>query len=124
MWAGRSIRPGPWRCLAGSRLWRPSCPLADSPWSLRNPRNVIVIRHLNGKRYGTSLDLGKALEGKATEPFYLEPHDIIWVPKTLIANANQWIDQHINKMIPELGLSYSFPHGSGTLTLDATQVGR
>ena len=55
------------------------------------------------------------------EPFYLEPLDIVYVPRTKIVRVNQWIDQHINQLIPILGVEYSLPAGKGTLVLDTTR---
>ena len=36
----------------------------------------------------------------ASQPVYLQRHDMILVPNTPIDNANIWVDQYINKMIP------------------------
>lgn len=84
--------------------------------------NVIVIRHQGGKRYGCALDFRPALRGEESVPFYLQPEDIVYVPQTTIANVNRWIDQHINKIIPQLGLIYSKSVGSdGTLTIDTSR---
>jgi protein involved in polysaccharide export with SLBB domain len=63
-------------------------------------RNVVVIRHSDGQRYGYSINLKPALAGGETHPFFLEPQDIVYVPRTQIAKVNQWIDQNINKIIP------------------------
>jgi len=39
----------------------------------------------------------------------LSPQDIVFVPKTGIAEANQFIDQYINKMLPfDRGVTYNF----------------
>jgi len=70
-------------------------------------RNVVVIRHINGQRYGQSIDLKPALSGEEVQPFYLEPKDIVYVPQTTIAKVDQWIDQHINKIIPDTGFNIS-----------------
>lgn len=67
-------------------------------------KNVIVIRYTGGRRYAYKLDLKKATAGDETEPFYLRAKDIVYVPRTGIAKLNQWIDQHINKIIPDTGL--------------------
>ena len=75
---------------------------------------VVVIRHKDGQRYGTSLDLRGALSGREVEPFYLEPRDIVYVPLSRIANVNQWVDQHINMLLP-VGLVYTRPLGEGTI---------
>ena len=76
---------------------------------------VIVVREKDGKRVGTLLDLGRALEGEPTEPYLLEPHDIVFVPQTTITKANQFIDQYISKMIPQVGFIYTQPAGRGTI---------
>ena len=81
-------------------------------------KNVVIIRHKNGQRYGAALDFRKALAGGEYRPFRLEPRDIIYVPKTSIAQVNTWIDQHINKIVPKLGVSASFPAGDATLGLN------
>lgn len=36
----------------------------------------------------------------SSQPIYLQRHDMILVPNTPIDNANIWVDQYINKMIP------------------------
>ncbi len=36
----------------------------------------------------------------SSQPIYLQRHDMILVPNTPIDNANIWLDQYINKMIP------------------------
>jgi len=64
-------------------------------------RNVIVIRHRDDKRYAYKLDLKDAIKGEDTEPFFLEPQDIVYVPRTKIVEVDQWVDQHINKIIPD-----------------------
>lgn len=84
------------------------------------PANVILIRHRNGKRYGAAIDFSKALAGQDAVPVELEPNDILFVPQTTIANVNQWIDQHINKVIPKLGSFANYNYGSGTIGFDFT----
>ena len=75
-------------------------------------RSVVLIRHEEGKRKGFIFDFTKALSGKdEDQPFYLQPFDIVYVPRTRITRVNQWIDQYINQMIPSLGWSYSEAEG-------------
>jgi len=69
-------------------------------------KDVIVIRYSGDKRYAYKLNLKEATAGKETEPFYLQPKDIVYVPRTTIAKINQWIDQHINKIIPDTGFFF------------------
>ena len=78
-------------------------------------KNVVIIRHKDNQRYGCALDFSGELEGKAAQPFYLEPMDIVYVPRTTITKVNLWIDQYINQIIPRIGLTYLAPLGSGTI---------
>jgi protein involved in polysaccharide export with SLBB domain len=84
--------------------------------------NVVIIRHKNGKRYGGTLNFAKILNGNGEDakPFYLEPNDIVYVPRTVIVKVNQWIDQYINKIVPRTGLTFSYPVGLGTIGLDTS----
>jgi protein involved in polysaccharide export with SLBB domain len=75
-------------------------------------RNVVVIRD-----QGTmmpefiSLDLKQALvEDGALNDIKLKPRDIIFLPKTGIAQVNQFVNQYINQIIPSalsMGLVYN-----------------
>jgi protein involved in polysaccharide export with SLBB domain len=68
---------------------------------------VVVVRQQDGKQVGTSLDLSKPLEQLETEPFYLEPYDVVYVPRTAIDKVDQWVEQYVNKIIPK-NLHYTF----------------
>lgn len=71
-------------------------------------RSVVLIRQADGKRTSFIFDFEKALRGEGQDrTFYVQPFDIIYVPQTLVVRANQWVDQHINKMLPDLGVGYS-----------------
>jgi polysaccharide export outer membrane protein len=74
-------------------------------------RNVVVIRHEGDRRYGYAIDLEPALHGSESRPFYLRPKDIVYVPQTRIAKANQWVDQHINQLVPKVGFTFSQVRG-------------
>jgi len=78
-------------------------------------RNVVVIRHRDAQRYGYSLNLKPALTGDETQSFFLEPQDIVYVPRTEIAKVNQWVDQNINKIIPDTGFIFRRTHGRTTI---------
>jgi polysaccharide biosynthesis/export protein len=75
--------------------------------------SVVIIRHKDGRRYGCVLDFNDAFKGKEFPSFYLEPLDIVYVPQTKISQVDQWIDQHINLIIPRVGFSYTWPLGAG-----------
>ena len=78
-------------------------------------KNVIVIRYADGRRYAYKLDLRRVIAGCETEPFYLQPKDIVYVPRTGIAELNQWIDQHINQIIPDTGFFLGKTGGDTTV---------
>jgi polysaccharide export outer membrane protein len=71
-------------------------------------QNVVIIRNRNGKEYGTVLNFEKALSGAEVKPFYLRPGDTVYVPQTTIARLNQWVDQHISRMLPRIPISAGF----------------
>lgn len=64
--------------------------------------NVIVMRQTEGKWYAGTFDLRKVVKGRESDSFYLEPMDIVYVPRTRINKVNQWVDQYINRMIPRI----------------------
>ena len=47
------------------------------------------------------------------QDIYLKPYDIVYIPKTSIANVNLWIEQYMNRMVPRIGFLYSLPVGGG-----------
>ncbi len=49
-----------------------------------NMKRVVVVRHENGKIQDFVLDLSKPLTGKPSEPFYLKPADIVYVPTRFV----------------------------------------
>lgn len=67
--------------------------------------NIIVIRYENGVSHGYKLNLKNTLAGKESVPFFLEPNDVIYVPKNNITVANRWIARYINGIIPQVILS-------------------
>ncbi len=46
-----------------------------------NLKAVTVIRHEDGKTRNYTLNLRNALKGQSTQPFYLKPSDIVYVPE-------------------------------------------
>jgi len=78
-------------------------------------RNVIVIRHKEGQRYAYSVNLEDSLKGKGSQPFYLQPRDIVYVPRTKITKVGQWVDQHINKLMPDIGFYFARTSGKTTV---------
>lgn len=77
------------------------------------PESVILIR-ATGKAAADDfiarrLDLAATLKDGTREPLSLVPHDVLFVPRSGIAEANLWVKQHLIDMVPFFrgtGLSY------------------
>jgi protein involved in polysaccharide export with SLBB domain len=81
--------------------------------------NVLVIRQKEGRRYVASVDLRSSFgrrepEAEGIEPFYVQPMDIVYVPETRIVEVDRWVDQNINRLIPDVGIFVSTTQGSTT----------
>jgi polysaccharide export outer membrane protein len=80
--------------------------------------SVVVLRQRDGVRYGYCINLKPALKGGPVDPFYLEPQDVVYVPQTPITEIGQWIDQHINSIIPKTGVVVLTTTGNTTVGYD------
>lgn len=65
-------------------------------------KGVIVIRRSAGNKLVTmQLNLQNALDNTdVSQDIALLPNDIVYVPKSTIANVNVWVDQYIRRNIP------------------------
>ena len=75
-----------------------------------NPEAAIIIRKgPDNQPVPVRVDLNKVLYGKGAEAsFQLQPHDIVYVPKTLIATANKFVNQYIERLILFRGVNFGF----------------
>lgn len=64
--------------------------------------NVIVIRKdFEGQPMAANLDLRKVINGTdMSQDIYLMPYDIVYVPKSHIANYLKFVDEYINRAVP------------------------
>ena len=69
--------------------------------------SVILVRASTpgGQYLARKLDLGVVVNDGEKEPIELAPHDVIFVPRTPIANANIWVRQHVTDLFPFIKLS-------------------
>lgn len=66
-----------------------------------NKQQVLVVRRQPEGRYSTfQVDAEKVLVN-AESDIYLRPHDIVYVPRTQIANMNLFVEQYISRMVPD-----------------------
>lgn len=82
---------------------------------------VVVLRQDPEQLRGYLVDLEPALQGKPHTPFQLAPMDMVFVPQTGIASANQWVEQYITNMFPDLGFFFRYPIGAGTIGWGVTR---
>lgn len=75
--------------------------------------SVILIRPvMNGDPIARKIDLASVLTDGNKELVRLAPHDVVYVPKTAIAEANLWVKQHFTDLVPFFrgtGMSYGLP---------------
>lgn len=64
--------------------------------------NVIVIRKdFQGQPMAANLDLRKVIDGTDfSQDVALMPYDIVYIPKSHIANWDKFIDEYVNRSIP------------------------
>lgn len=86
-------------------------------------RQVLVIRQKDGRHYGCLVNVKDTLAGKAGNQFVLQPRDVVYVPPTSITRANDWVDQYLNKMVPQIRNVFLYPIGpdnAGVVGIDTT----
>jgi len=78
----------------------------------RTSEVVIIRRGEFNKPLAFQLNLRKVVDSTdMSQDIALQPFDIVYVPKSAIANVNTWVDQYIRKNIPidfSTGFGYSF----------------
>lgn len=73
---------------------------------------IVIMRRGGGdsKLVTTMVDLNKVLDGTdPSQDLTLNPFDVVYVPKSSVANMNLWIDQYLRKNIPiPFSMGYTF----------------
>jgi protein involved in polysaccharide export with SLBB domain len=63
--------------------------------------SVILIRPVtDGDPVARKIDLASVISDGNKEFLHLAPHDVVYVPRTAIAEANLWVRQHLTEMVP------------------------
>ena len=90
-----------------------------------NKEQVLIVRQTADNRYrALQVNPEKVLRNEAAE-IYLRRHDVVYVPKSAIAQVDQFVDQYINQVIPRsVGTAFGFSYqlnsaGGGTTTINA-----
>ena len=70
--------------------------------------SVVVIRNNDNRPEFHRVDVDKILD-KGGHDFALRPYDVVYVPKTFIARADDFVDQYINDILPDaMKFGFSF----------------
>ena len=86
-----------------------------------NKEQVLIVRQASDGHFRTfQVNAAEVLSNEAPE-IYLRQHDIVYVPQTAIAQADQFVDQYINQIVPRavqgvFGLQYTAAVGGGAST--------
>jgi len=75
-----------------------------------SPEECLVIRKgSDNKPVPIHINLQASLDGSSNaSPFFLRPHDIVYVPKSEIAKANKFVDQYIQQLLLFRGVNFGF----------------
>jgi polysaccharide export outer membrane protein len=62
---------------------------------------IVIRRKADNKPFIMTVNLSKAIDGTdVSQDIALMPLDIVYMPKSPIANLNQWVDQYIRRNLP------------------------
>lgn len=79
-----------------------------------NTESILVLRRLYASDHQVlSVNVEQVLEGRAPD-LTLEDRDVIYVPKTFIAQANVYVDQYLNRIVPRWvtsAFAFTYPIG-------------
>jgi protein involved in polysaccharide export with SLBB domain len=66
------------------------------------PDSVILVRPdtVSDRYVSRRIDIAATLERGDPELVTLAPHDVLYVPRSTIAEADLWMDQHFTKLVP------------------------
>ena len=110
--------------LAGPTTVRQAISQAGGFLYTGNTTDVLLIRRgPEDQSLAIMVNMQKVLDGTdLSQDIYLKPFDIVYVPKTAITNANLWIEQYLNRMVPRIGFTAAYPVGSGTMGVDTSST--
>lgn len=89
-------------------------------------RTVVLVRNIGGKQIAQSINLKRGLQRPDSEPVYLAPCDILFVPRSTIDRVDQWVDQYVNKIIPRntaMNMTFFKDVGPGASSASTTANG-
>jgi polysaccharide export outer membrane protein len=121
--SGEVKRPGPVQMTGRMTVLEAVVDVGGGMRPTADLRNVLIVRQGPEYSYGCLVDLQEVLEGKKTPVFYLQARDVVYVPPTAITKLDDWVDQYINKLVPQTGSIFTWPIGpgnAGTVGIDTS----
>lgn len=82
-------------------------------------RRVGIVRSIDGTQYARTVDLRDSLREATSEAFELMPNDVVYVPRTTIDRVDQWVDQYVNRIIPD-SVIFNLTHQLGTQQVETS----
>ncbi|HEX4769552.1 MAG TPA: polysaccharide biosynthesis/export family protein [Bryobacteraceae bacterium] len=99
--SGEVLRPGAVDLSGVKTLLQAVSEAGGFKDSARLNEVLLIRQNANGQIVTLKLDVSSTLKGKANaEDHVLEASDIVYVPRSHIANVNYWVDAYIRKNIP------------------------
>ena len=69
--------------------------------SARRQQIILIRPDGSGSRVGFAIDMKKVLSGEAPEQIvYVQPQDVVFVPRSKISNVNLFVQQYIRGVLP------------------------
>ncbi len=99
--AGEVKRPGPYQMLGRATIVEAIMDAGGGTRPTADLKNVLVVRQREGHHYGCLVNVKNILQGREGNSFYLQARDIVFVPSTSVTKVNDWMDQYVNKIIPQ-----------------------
>lgn len=124
VWVGGEVkRPGPVQMTGRLTVLEAVMDVGGGVRPTADLKNVLVVRQREDRNYGCVVNLKEVLEGKERESFTLQPRDVVYVPPTAITKMDDWVDQYINKLVPQTRTIFTWPIGpgnAGSVGIDTT----
>ena len=99
--AGEVKRPGPYQMLGRATIVEAIMDAGGGTRPTADLKNVLVARQREGRHYGCLVNVKDILQGREGTSFYLQARDLVFVPSTNVTKVNDWMDQYVNKIIPQ-----------------------
>jgi len=99
--AGEVKRPGPYQMLGHATIVEAIMDAGGGTRPTADLKNVLVVRQRDGRHYGCLVNVKEMLQGKEGPSFNLQARDIVFVPSTKITKVDDWMDQYVNKVLPQ-----------------------